>query len=80
MTSMIFIESEFWDGYHKNALSSPLEKKREKWPTYIIIGKRLVITCVLPSLKVSLPWVILNIPEYYSKLIVNLTKHEMPCI
>jgi hypothetical protein len=43
MTLMIFIESEFWDGYHKNALSSPLEKKREKWRTYNI-GKRLVIT------------------------------------
>jgi hypothetical protein len=62
MTLMIFMESEFWDGYHKNALSSPLEKKREKWRTYNI-GNRLVITCVLPSRKVSLPWVILNIPE-----------------
>ncbi len=59
---MIFIESEFWDGYHKTSLSSPLEKKREKWPTNNI-GKRLVITCVLPSMKVSLQWVILNIPE-----------------
>jgi hypothetical protein len=62
MTLMIFLESEFWDGYHKNSLSSPLEKKREKWRTYNI-GKRLVITYVLPSRKVSLPWVILNIPE-----------------
>jgi hypothetical protein len=42
--------------------SSPLGKKREKWRTYNI-GKRLVITYVLPSRKVSLPWVILNIPE-----------------